>query len=35
MEGEEARQGNEGRVIAVKETIMLDEGTREVGEEEV
>ena len=36
MEGEEPREGNEGRVIAVdEEVIVLDEGTRRVGEEEV
>ena len=35
VEGEEARDGKEERVIAVEEVIMLDEGTRGVGEEEI
>ena len=33
--GEEARGGNEERVIAVEEIIVLDEGTSGVGEEEL
>ena len=33
VEGKEAKEGNEGRVTAV--LIVLDEGTRAVGEEEV
>ena len=32
--GEEARAGDEGRVIAVEEVIVVDEGTIGVGEEE-
>ena len=35
MEGKEARDGDEERVIAVEEVIVLDEGTSGVGEEEV
>ena len=35
VEGEEAIDGDEERVIAVEEVIVLDEGTRGVGEEEV
>ena len=34
VEGKEVRNGDEERVIAVKDVIVLDEGTR-VGEEEV
>ena len=36
-EGAETREGDEGRVIliTVKEVIVLDEGTRGVGEEEM
>ena len=35
VEGEEARDGDEERVIVVEEIIVLDEETRRVGEEEV
>ena len=35
VESEEARDGDEERVIAVEEVIVLDERTRGVGEEEV
>ena len=35
VKGEQARDGDEERVIAVEEVIMLDEGTRGVEEEEV
>ena len=34
IEGEEARDGDEERVITVEEVIVLDEGTRGVGVEE-
>ena len=33
--GEEARDGDEERIIAVEQEIVLEEGTRGVGEEEV
>ena len=35
VEAEEARDGDEERVIAVEEVIVLDEGTRGVGEGEL
>ena len=35
VEGEEARDGDEERVIAVEEIIVLDEEKRGVGEKEI
>ena len=35
VDSEEARDGDEERIIAVEEVIVFDEGTSGVGEEEV
>ena len=35
VEGDEAREGDEERLVAVEGVIVLDEGTRGVGQREI